>query len=66
LITFILIFEAILCILQGVEIKTLEKLGAKINPQLHQIVIPCKTSPGIDFHSLKILGPKTNTGKIIF
>lgn len=41
--------------------ETLEKVGAKINLNLEQLILPCLTSKDDKFHSIKILTPHHST-----
>lgn len=37
--------------------ETLEKVGAKVNLNLEQLILPCLTSKDDKFHGIKILSP---------
>lgn len=45
---------------QDVSMDTLEKVGAKVNVELEQLVLPCRTAIGGKIHSLKILTPNNS------
>lgn len=40
---------------------TLEKVGAKINPNLEQLILPYLTSKDSQFHGVKIITPNYST-----
>lgn len=44
--------------------ETLEKVGAKVNTKLQQLIVPCLTSKDDKYHSLKILTPNYSTQTI--
>ncbi|XP_057372006.1 twinkle mtDNA helicase-like [Daphnia carinata] len=46
--------------LGDVSMETLEKVGAKINLNLEQLILPCLTSKDAPFHSIKIITPNHN------
>lgn len=41
--------------------ETLEKVGAKVNLDLEQLILPCLTSKDAEFRSVKILTPNHST-----
>lgn len=52
--------------LQVLEAKTLLKVEAKINLCKNHLIIPCKTSCSVDYHSLRVFVPKTiENGKLV-
>ncbi|KAI9561434.1 hypothetical protein GHT06_012391 [Daphnia sinensis] len=46
--------------LGDLSMDTLEKVGAKINLNLQQLILPCLTSKDAPFHSIKIITPNRN------
>ena len=49
--------------LQDVSMETLEKVGAKVNLNLEQLILPCLTSKDDKFHGIKILSPNHSNVK---
>uniref|UniRef100_A0A0P6GQX8 DNA 5'-3' helicase n=1 Tax=Daphnia magna TaxID=35525 RepID=A0A0P6GQX8_9CRUS len=51
--------------LGDLSMDTLEKVGAKINLNLEQLILPCLTTKDAPFHSIKIITPNRNQSETI-